>query len=119
MQAGHAIGAHSIDHPNYSTIVPQVQFLQTRDSMRAVAEKFNLTNKYFAFPFTADGVVKELFPAMYNELQIGLSFGTAGIRKSEYPQHIERIPAELEHYSLPEIIRNEYAYHLLKKRFGK
>ena len=119
LQAGHSIGAHSIDHPNYSTIDPQLQFLQTSDSMHAVAEQFNLTNKYFAFPFTADGVVKELFPAMYNELNIRLSFGTAGMRKSEYTHHIERIPAESDQYNLPDIIRNEYAYHLLKKRFGK
>lgn len=116
---GHAIGAHSINHPEYRTIDPQIQFLQTRDSMQIIADNFGLKKKYFAFPFTADGVVKELFPAMYGELNIDLSFGTAGLQSEKYPKHIERIPAEHLRYGLQEIIGNEYYYYRFKRRLGK
>lgn len=116
---GHAIGAHSINHPEYRTIDPQIQFLQTRDSMQIIADNFGLKKKYFAFPFTADGVVKELFPAMYGELNIDLSFGTAGLQTTKYPKHIERIPAEHLRYGLQEIIGNEYYYYRFKRRLGK
>ena len=116
---GHTIGAHSVDHPLYGDINPQVQFVQTRDSMRVISEKFNLPNNYFAFPFTADGVVKELFPAMYGELNIQKSFGTAGLQKNKINNHIERIPAEHKTYDLESLVKNEYHYFQFKKLFGK
>ena len=116
---GHTIGAHSVDHPMYSDINPQVQFVQTRDSMRFISEKFNPPNNYFAFPFTADGVVKELFPAMYGELNIKKSFGTAGLQKNKINNHIERIPAEHKTYDLESLVKNEYHYFQFKKMFGK
>lgn len=116
---GHTIGAHSVDHPMYSDINPQVQFVQTRDSMRFISEKFNPPNNYFAFPFTADGVVKELFPAMYGELNIQKSFGTAGLQKNKINNHIERIPAEHQTYDLESLVKNEYHYFQFKKMFGK
>lgn len=116
---GHTIGAHSVDHPLYGDINPQVQFVQTRDSMRVISEKFNLPNNYFAFPFTADGVVKELFPAMYGELNIQKSFGTAGLQKNKINNHIERIPAEHQTYDLESLVKNEYHYFQFKKLFGK
>lgn len=116
---GHTIGAHSVDHPLYSNINPQVQFVQTRDSMRVINEKFNPPNNYFAFPFTADDVVKELFPAMYGELNIQKSFGTAGLQKNKINNHIERIPAEHQTYDLESLVKNEYHYFQFKKLFGK
>jgi len=116
---GHTIGAHSVDHPLYSDINPQVQFVQTRDSMQVINEKFNPPNNYFAFPFTADGVVKELFPAMYGELNIKKSFGTAGLQKNKINNHIERIPAEHKTYDLESLVKNEYHYFQFKKMFGK
>lgn len=119
VEAGFTVGAHSLNHPLYSTINPQLQFIQTRDSMRIVNESFHPQFNYFAFPFTADGVVKELFPAMYGELNIHKSFGTAGLQKQKIANHIERIPAEHEKFSLEEIIRNEYHYYLFKNKLGK
>ncbi len=116
---GHTVGAHSVDHPLYSAIDPQLQFVQTRDSMRFINEKFNLPKNYFAFPFTADGVVKELFPAMYSELNIHKSFGTAGLQKNKINNHIERIPAEHQTYDLETLVKNEYHYFQFKKMFGK
>ncbi len=116
---GHSIGAHSVDHPLFSAIDPQLQFVQTRDSMRVINEKFKLSKNYFAFPFTADGVVKELFPAMYSELNILKSFGTAGLQKNKIINHIERIPAEHQTFDLETLVKNEYHYFLFKKMFGK
>ncbi len=119
INSGFAIGAHSVSHPLYSSIDPQIQFIQTRDSMKIIAEQFQLKHKYFAFPFTADGVVKELFNAMYNELHIDLSFGTAGLKKQSRMQHIERIPAELNDMTFEQILKNELGYFQLKKVFGR
>ena len=117
--SGFAIGAHSVSHPLYSSIDPQLQFIQTRDSMKSIADQFNLQHKYFAFPFTADGVVKELFDAMYNELNIDLSFGTAGLKKQSRQKHIERVPAELGNAPFEQILKNEFRYFHLKKMFGQ
>lgn len=119
VSAGFNVGAHSLNHPLYSSIDPQIQFAQTRDSMQYITEHFHQLHNYFAFPFTSDGVVKELFDAMYTRLGINLSFGTAGIKKQIQAKHIERIPAEKDKLSLQQIVKHEFSYFQFKRMLGR
>ena len=116
---GFSIGGHSADHPQYNLITPEEQFSQTSESIHFLVEKFNIQTLYFAFPFSAEGVLPQVFERMFSELQLNLSFGTAGIGKPYKTKHIERIPMEVKNYTGEQIIKNEYAWYLMKKLIGR
>ena len=116
---GFALGAHSMDHPNYNTISEESQISQTLHSVKFIKDNFHQQYNYFAFPFTADGVAVKVFDVLHNQLMVQHSFGTAGIYNKPDSAFINRIPMEIENYSAEEIIKNEYAYYLLKKKFGR
>lgn len=111
-QQGHAIGAHSWDHPEYRLLPLAQQLAQTRRSLTWLREHFPDQPATFAFPFTDFGVGNDWFRAMAPEL--ALSFGAAGLKQDSYHWHLQRVPMEKSRASAGQIIRSEYLYFLLK-----
>jgi peptidoglycan/xylan/chitin deacetylase (PgdA/CDA1 family) len=116
---GFTIGAHSVDHPAFASIAPISQAEQVKQSVQFVRDHCNVAQPAFAFPFTADGADPALFETMYTDMHVSRSFGTGGMQKQKYPNHIDRIPAEYKDWPLETIVKAEYHYFMAKKMIGK
>lgn len=115
---GFLFGAHSKNHPRYSLIPLDEQILETIESIDVVANKFNLKDNYFSFPFSDDGVSKEFFNRIKDKKIV--TFGTAGLKDENIDDHFQRIPMEYSKvYSAEVIIKGELIYYILKRFFGK
>jgi peptidoglycan/xylan/chitin deacetylase (PgdA/CDA1 family) len=120
-QQGFQIGSHSLDHPMYSGLSLDEQFRQTKESLEWITDIFSLDYRYFSFPFTDDGVPKSFFDTIYNlEKPVAdLVFGTAGLKKTIFPFHLQRIPMENSRFRARIFIRGEYVYYMLKGLAGR
>jgi hypothetical protein len=116
IQQGFTIGGHSKNHPRYKNISLDEQVAQTIESVEFLTETFNLDYKVFSFPFTDDGVGKEFFKKIENNLD--LTFGTAGLKKDVISTNLQRVPME-ENKKGIEIIKSQYLYYFLKMFVGK
>jgi peptidoglycan/xylan/chitin deacetylase (PgdA/CDA1 family) len=120
-QKGFAIGAHSVDHPEFFNLALDAQLNQTIESVTWVKKRINPMYNLFAFPFTDYGISKTFFDSVFgnSELNLDLSFGCAGIKDDYHPNHLQRLPVEENKGSASYIIRKEYFAYLLKKAIGK
>ncbi|MFM9949754.1 MAG: polysaccharide deacetylase family protein [Saprospiraceae bacterium] len=117
---GFYFGAHSCDHPEYRFLNIEEQIRQTRESVDRICNRFALPYRAFAFPFTDFGVSRAFFQNIYEQAPaITSSFGSAGLKRDHFPQHIQRIPFETGRLNAREILNNEYLYFLLKSLVGK
>ena len=112
---GFTIGAHSVNHPLYSQIPYNNQISQTLDSLNYIAQKFNVKNKYFAFPFSDDGVGLEFFEEIFSKNNIQYTFGTAGMKHDVFKRNIQRIPMEKTQMSAQKYLKTMYLSYLAKK----
>lgn len=118
---GFTFGAHSIDHPLYSSLSIQEQIRQTEDCMNALQKQFVLDGEYFSFPFTDHGVTSSFFDQVLNPAKpiAEITFGCSGLKKEDIPLHFQRIPIEIGNYSAEEVVYGEYLYYLAKSLFRK
>ncbi len=118
---GFELGAHSIDHPEYSLLSNGEQVKQTVDSMDYLCRTFGLVSRYFAFPFTDSGVNDQFFEQMFSKVEgyPHLMFGTAGLKKDIYPRHLQRLPIEDSTMGAKAYVRSEYIMYLMKRIIGK
>ncbi len=118
---GILIGAHSHDHPLFNELSFDEQLNQVTKSMDWVSENFQQSIKAFSFPFTDFGVSKELFKKLYEEDNslLDISMGTAGIKKENFQNHLQRIPMENNYKSAKKILLKEYLYYIVKATFNK
>lgn len=116
---GYKFGGHSHDHPLYRKISPEEQFEQTKKSVEFVVDNFPGQKKYFAFPFTAEGVDSITADRIKTELNVDLIFGTGGLKHPDTSKIFERIPMENENLNAEQIIKNEYSWFLLKRLIGR
>ena len=116
---GFTIGAHSIDHPEYRFIPLESQLSQTDDSVKWLHQKFNISPRSFAFPFTDFGVKRTFFDEAKKQNMFDLSFGCAGIKADSFPWHLHRLPMEGDLQSAESIVKSAYAYYLMKAPLGK
>ena len=118
---GFDFGAHSIDHPLFSDLTEAQQLEQTRQSIRTIVENFHLNYKTFSFPFTDDGVSMNFFRTVFDEDNrlADITFGCAGLKKERCPKNLQRIPIEIDDFSLQEVVRGEYLYYTCKSLFNK
>ncbi|MBQ0147937.1 MAG: polysaccharide deacetylase family protein [Flavobacteriaceae bacterium] len=115
IEKGFTIGAHSLTHPYYKHISFEEQKKQTNESIAIIQKKFNLSYNVFSFPFTDDGVSRELF----QHIQADLTFGTAGVKDDEIRTQIQRLPMDnLLGNPNVFIFKNLLSYRL-KKIIGK
>lgn len=110
--------AHSADHPRFENIDAQEQKKQISDSVNYLKVQWQVQDNYFAFPFSDQGAERPLFDWMYEEQDIRLSFGTAGLKNDSLPRHVQRIAMELS-LSAQQIIQGEYQYYCAKALIGK
>lgn len=116
---GFYIGGHSVNHPYYNQISLEQQILQTQTSVNVVQEKLNLDYKIFSFPFTDSGVKKSFFETIYQNRICELTFGTAGIKKDEYAQNLQRIAMDNCLSSPEKFIRKNLVQYQVKKLINK
>jgi peptidoglycan/xylan/chitin deacetylase (PgdA/CDA1 family) len=65
LKQGFYLGAHSHSHPEYRTVSLEEQLDQTFTSMDFLVQQFNLPYRWFAFPFTDEGVSRKFFEEAY------------------------------------------------------
>jgi peptidoglycan/xylan/chitin deacetylase (PgdA/CDA1 family) len=90
---GFAIGAHSRSHPLFAELPYDEQREQALSSIDFVRRNIAPANLAFAFPFHDGGVSERLFADMASA-GVGVSFGTAGLRRDAIAWNVHRIPAE-------------------------
>jgi len=109
---GFAIGAHSMDHPNYSQLSFEKQLSQTRDSTQRIKERFSLDYGAFAFPYNDIGISKKYFEEVFAKAYVDISFGTSGMIKDTYPKNLQRFCMDSTLLSAQEEVANLYKSEL-------
>ncbi len=112
-QKGFTIGGHSETHPKYGLLTEKEQVSQTLNSCSYVQDVFGEKNKYFAFPFTDEGISQSVFSKIH-EL-VDLTFGLSGINTTQHGRHIARIDMEKYGKNAKECIHRAYLTQILKK----
>lgn len=110
---GFVIGAHSIDHPRYSSLSLDQQLHQTRVSIEFIRETFGLKYAAFAFPHSDHGISNNFFKEVHRSQLIDISFGTAGILGDAVPTHFQRFSLEKPLLSAEKIL----AYQLARRTY--
>lgn len=119
VKSGFSVGAHSVDHPEYSLESIEEQVSQTKASIETVAKWFKPDYNSFAFPFTDHNVKQSFFDKLHDECQLDISLGSAGLKDDVVKNHIHRIPMDDRDYSSEQRMKSELLYYILKKPLGK
>lgn len=114
---GFTIGAHSVDHPKYQQCALAEQLDQTHRSLDYVRRHFEGQPLTFAFPYSSDEIRLAFFEALPPD--VAWTMGTAGLKTDEAPRHLQRLPMEGTPFSTAVMVRGEYAFHLLTRRWGR
>jgi len=110
---GFTIGAHSIDHPLYSSISLRDQLGQTLESIKQIRNRFCLDYGAFAFPHSDHKVSMEFFKELYDSGVVDISFGTAGMLNDSFPENFQRFSLEKPLLPAKDIV----SYQLIRKLF--
>jgi peptidoglycan/xylan/chitin deacetylase (PgdA/CDA1 family) len=113
---GFVFGAHTTDHPMLAELSYEEQYKQVQESVDYVQQYFPSAERLFSFPFTDWGVSVKLFDAIHTgEVPlVNYSFGTAGIKKDTYKNHIQRIPMEVGRLGAEQVLLKQYVFYLAK-----
>jgi peptidoglycan/xylan/chitin deacetylase (PgdA/CDA1 family) len=112
LRHGFSIGAHSIDHPLYSSLHLDEQVRQTVESLRFVRETFSLTYGAFAFPHKDYGISREFFCSLQDTGLVDVSFGTAGMIPDDIRGNLQRFSMEIPPLPADRIVALECARKL-------
>lgn len=119
MKDSFTIGAHSIDHPLYSSLSIKEQLHQTIESMKFIKEKFSLDYGAFAFPHSDNNVSKKFFTELYNSGLVDISFGTGGMINDCVSNNLQRFSLEKTLMPVDSIIGHQYARKFIKFVMGR
>lgn len=119
LKRGFTMGSHSIDHPLFKTIPLAEQKRQVTESFTTLSNQFGITEKYFSFPFSDEGVSMEFLNWLHAEAGCKLTFGISGLKSDSSYLHLHRIPVEGTHKPIEQLITSEYLYYVLKAPFFK
>jgi peptidoglycan/xylan/chitin deacetylase (PgdA/CDA1 family) len=108
LDAGFAVGGHSVDHPCYATLSLAEQLEQTFESVSRIRETFGLSYGVFAFPHHDRGVSQEFFNSVGQSGLIDMTFGTGGIRDKGLLTHRQRVSLENPSSPARELISWQY-----------
>ncbi len=111
---GFTIGAHSIDHPPYSTLSLHDQLYQTHASLQILRERFSLNYGAFAFPHGDKGVSERFFEEMFAKGEVEVSFGTGGMQKDVHQRHFHRFSMESDSAPTKKVLGGHYARSFLR-----
>jgi len=113
---GFTIGAHSIDHPYYSSLSLSEQLEQTIVSVKQIREKFSLDYGAFAFPHNDSGVQNEFFKKIIDSGLIDITFGTGGMVDGSLRSHRQRVSLEKPCLPARKLIAWQYLRKFYKQR---
>jgi peptidoglycan/xylan/chitin deacetylase (PgdA/CDA1 family) len=118
VKMGHAIGAHSIDHPRYADLPLTEQVHQTLESVRFVKERFSLTYGAFSFPHSDANISREFFRETFTSGDVDVCFGNQGLMEDSEARNVQR--SSMEKTSLPAeaVLGRGYARCFLKAATG-
>jgi peptidoglycan/xylan/chitin deacetylase (PgdA/CDA1 family) len=115
---GFTIGAHSLDHPQYSLISFEDQVHQTSASMRFLRERFSLDYGVFAFPHGDDNLSERFFEQIFTESDIDASFGNIALK--HIPRsHFARLPMDNASMPAERVVARFYAKTLYDLAVGR
>jgi peptidoglycan/xylan/chitin deacetylase (PgdA/CDA1 family) len=115
MRQGFDIGAHSVNHPLYSSLSLEEQLIQTHQSLGWLSDHFQFECQAFAFPFREAGVSLEFFQQAFIDRRIKVSFGTGGMYRHFFPRHLSRHTMEIPDLNAAQILGREFAVTLLRR----
>lgn len=121
IKAGFSIGAHSIDHPLYSSLSLKDQLYQTIESIKEIRDRFGLDYGAFAFPHSDNNVSEKFFLELYSSGLADISFGTSGITNDSFSNNLQRFSLEKPFLPAGRIIALQFARKLIKlvtQRYG-
>ena len=118
LQLGHAVGAHSIDHPRYADLSLGEQLHQTRTSVRFVKERFGIDYGAFSFPHSDAHVSKEFFREIFVDGELDVCFGNQGLLDDDVHRNIQRSSMEEAGKPAEAILGRGYVRRLFKSTTG-
>lgn len=119
IEQGFSFGAHSANHPLYSLLDVDIQFIQTTESVNWVTNQFNLNYKAFSFPFNDIGVSTNFYKLMKMENTLDISFGTSGIKRDNVENNLQRISFEEAGKRAKLFLLKAYIKYFLKIPMGR
>ena len=112
---GFDIGAHSIDHPYYSSISFDEQIRQTSESINFLTKKFELTNRSFAFPFNDISVINRFFLEINKTNSLDISFGSSEMKCDLTKNNFQRVAVEETDLPIDTFFKHLYIKKYLRK----
>jgi peptidoglycan/xylan/chitin deacetylase (PgdA/CDA1 family) len=119
LRMGHAIGAHSIDHPRYADLTLADQLYQTTASVKFVKERFALDYTVFSFPHSDAGISKAFFRTIFSTGQVDVCFGNQGLLKDDVARNVQRVAMEEPGVAAEAILGRAYARRSIKRLTGQ
>ncbi|HLZ16355.1 MAG TPA: polysaccharide deacetylase family protein [Cyclobacteriaceae bacterium] len=119
MKAGHALGAHSIDHPRYSDLQLNEQLHQTRESVQFVKDQFAIKYGAFAFPSSDANVSKRFYDEALGKNGLDVCFGNHGLMKDCIPRSLQRSAMEKTWMPAEAILGKSYLRRFAKRFTGQ
>jgi peptidoglycan/xylan/chitin deacetylase (PgdA/CDA1 family) len=119
VQWGFDIGGHSPSHADFSKLKPKEIISQVNASIGDLQHRFQVSTRYFSFPFTSWGIPGELIDELLEKGYAEVLMGTAGLKKRDKPGFIQRIPMEEFRGTAVKALKTEYLYYLLKGLVGR
>jgi peptidoglycan/xylan/chitin deacetylase (PgdA/CDA1 family) len=116
---GFSIGAHSSDHIDFRGLKQEEMREQVEASIKDLQLRFDISTRYFSFPFTSDGVSKGVVNSLLDDGVATVMMGTSGLKRTGKAGFIQRIPMEQYETSALEALKVEYLYYLLKAPLGR
>ncbi|MGB0165519.1 MAG: polysaccharide deacetylase family protein [Luteibaculum sp.] len=115
---GHAVGAHSVDHPRFEFISEKKQLKQCVKSAKFIQQHLPQEQVVFSFPFSDYGVKDSFYQKVLAEIALDNFFGSAGLRPNK-GSLLQRVPMEQGNLSAAEILSAEIRYLKIKKLLGR
>jgi peptidoglycan/xylan/chitin deacetylase (PgdA/CDA1 family) len=116
---GFEIGGHSPDHADFSRLDPVEIRRQVSSSIADLQARFQISTRYFTFPFTTAGIPEDVIHGLLDEGVADVLMGTAGLKRFGRHGYIQRIPMEEFNSAARDALKTEYLYYLLKGIAGQ
>lgn len=94
LSQGFSIGAHSVDHPQYSELDDALCLRQSVACMDWLEKQFAVKTRSFAHPFSNVGLSRSHMHALLNDGRFELLLGTSSGKRDIDPRILQRNPVE-------------------------
>ena len=79
---GFDIGGHSSDHMDFARLSTTEMVVQIKESMDDLQKRFGIVSRYFSFPFTSDGIPRQVIDHVLDTQMAEVLMGTAGLKRT-------------------------------------